>query len=304
MDSRPTILKMGPLMPSLETTLASRFEVADPANIPESAARITGIATSTRYPVTTNLLDRLPALRVISSFGVGMDHLPLEEARARGIEVHNTPGVLDHDTADMALALALALTRRIVTNHDHVASGDWGRAAPPPLGVSLSGKTVGIVGLGAIGSIVAQRFRAFGCHIAYFGRKPRADCQYDFHATPKALAAASDLLVATLPGGPETRGIIEAAVFCALGPQGYFINIGRGSTVDQPALIEALRNDVIAGAGLDVFQNEPEVPEILRAMPNVVLQPHQASATVETRARMADLVMQNLERHYTGRAAC
>lgn len=304
MDLHPTILKMGPLMPSLETTLASRFDVVDPADVPESAARITGIATSTRYSVTADLLDRLPALRVISSFGVGMDHLPLAEARARGIAVHNTPGVLDHDTADMALALALALTRRIVTNHDHVASGDWGRAAAPPLGVSLSGKTVGIAGLGAIGSIIAQRFQAFGCHIAYLSRKPRADCPYDFHATPTALAAASDLLVATLPGGPETRGIIDAAVFSALGPQGYFVNIGRGSTVDQPALIDALRSHVIAGAGLDVFQDEPKVPEILRTMPNVVLQPHQASATVETRARMADLVMQNLERHYTEHTAC
>ncbi|MGN7870656.1 2-hydroxyacid dehydrogenase [Paracoccus sp. 22332] len=304
MDMRPTILKMGPLMPELEAALTSRFDVIGLSDVTESAARISGIATSTRYPITTDLLDRLPALRVISSFGVGMDHLPLEAAKARGIAVHNTPGVLDDDTASMALALALAVTRRIVSNHLYVACGEWGRAAAPPLGVSLSGKTVGIAGLGAIGSIVAKRFCAFGCHIAYFGRRRRHNCDYDFHGNLETLAAASDLLVATLPGGPQTQGIIDAAVFRALGSQGYFINIGRGSTLDQPALIEALRNGTIAGAGLDVFQDEPEVPKAMFTMSNVVLQPHQASATAETRARMADLVLENLVRHYTERAAC
>ena len=297
MTCRPMILRMGALMPRLEEDLEDHFEVIDMPQLPAMAHRIVGIATSTRHPVPADLLPRLTALRVISSFGVGTDHLPLTAAEQRGILVCNTPGVLNDDTADFALALALALTRRVLTNHRHVVEGDWGRAKPPPLGVSLSGKTVGIAGLGAIGSIVARRFQAFGCRIAYSGRTRKADCSFDFHPSVEALAEVSDLLVVTLPGGPATEGLIGAAAFLALGPQGYFINIGRGGTVDEAALISALRDGTIAGAGLDVFADEPQVPDALKAMSNVVLQPHQASATVETRRRMADLVLRNLIEH-------
>lgn len=297
MTCRPMILRMGALMPRLEEDLEDHFEVIDMSRLPAVAHRIAGIATSTRHPVSAALLAQLPALRVISSFGVGTDHLPLTTAEQRGIVVCNTPGVLNDDTADMALALALALTRRILPNHRHVVEGDWGRAEASPLGVSLSGKTVGLAGMGAIGSIVARRFQAFGCHIAYFRRSRQADCDFDFHPSVVALAEVSDLLVATLPGGQATEGLIGAAAFRALGTEGYFINIGRGGTVDEAALISALSDGTIAGAGLDVFAHEPRVPDALKTMPNVVLQPHQASATVETRGRMADLVLRNLIKH-------
>jgi hydroxypyruvate reductase len=234
---------------------------------------------------------------MVAVFGVGYDGVDTEAASRRGIPVSHTPDVLTDDVADLALALLLAAARRLLPADRFLRAGRWGREALP-FATRVSGARLGIVGLGRIGQAIARRAEAFGMHIAYTGRTVKAGVAYAYYPNPQALAAEVDMLVVSTTGGAATRGLIDAAVLEALGPRGILVNIARGSVVDEEALVAALKSGVIAGAGLDVFAHEPHVPAALLEMDNVVLTPHMASATLETRTAMADLVMANLHAHF------
>lgn len=242
----------------------------------------------------------LPGLRLIACFGVGYDAVDIDACRARGIRVTNTPDVLTDDVADMAIALMLGVLRRIVVADRYVRAGRW-LASPMPLTRSLSRRRVGIVGLGRIGQAIAERCAAFGCTVAWHGPRPKDDAPWPYRADLHELADWAEILVAACPGGAATRGIISREVIDALGPQGVFVNIARGSVVDQPALVDALVAGRLGGAGLDVFAAEPAVPAELFELESVVLTPHAASGTHETRAAMGQLVLDNIAAWVAGR---
>ncbi len=277
-----------------------RLHETDPPAFAAVAPRIRAIAASGESKVTKDLIDRLPALEIISVMGVGYDGIDVAAAKARGVVVTHTPDVLNDDVADLAIALMLSLARAIPLADRFVRAGRWPEG-PLPLARKMSGARLGLVGIGRIGQAIAHRAAAFGMTIAYTARSAKADIPYRFRPTPQALAAESDFLVVITPGGAGTRKLIDAAVLKALGPQGYLVNVARGSVVDQAALVDALANGVIAGAGLDVFENEPQVPEALRRMDNVVLTPHIGSATGQTRRAMADLAFANLQARFAGK---
>lgn len=299
--SRPDILMPSPMLPSVIATLTERFvlhrlwERPDPAAcLAEIGPRVRGMAVSTLAGrIDDGWFARLPALEIVANFGVGYDNVDAAAAAARGIVVTNTPGVLDEEVADLTLGLLLATVRRLPQADRYLRDGRWPTGAFP-LSPTLRGRRVGILGLGAIGKAVARRLEAFGVTIAYHGRSQQADVTYAFFHSPVALAAASDLLVILVPGGPATRHLVDAEVLRALGPDGILVNVARGSVVDQPALIAALRDGVIAAAGLDVFEDEPHVPDALRDLDNAVLLPHVGSATLPTRTAMGQLVADNL----------
>lgn len=267
--------------------------------IAKHAPDIRGVSTFLT-PVRKNIIDALPNLEIIALGAVGTDHVDLRAAWERNIKVTNTPGVLTDDTADMAMMLMHMTARKGVRGHRHVESGAWERREPIQLGVSLKGKTMGIVGLGEIGAAVAKRAEAHGMKIVYHGPSEKRGNDYQYYPRLRDMAAASDFLMLTCPGGDGTRHIVNRDVLSALGQKGYLINVARGSVVEQPALIDALRNETIAGAGLDVFDDEPNVPEELRNADNAVLSPHMASATHETRTDMGALANRNLIAHFGG----
>jgi hydroxypyruvate reductase len=232
--------------------------------------------------------------------GVGYDGVDVAAAKERAIPVTHTPNVLNEDVADLAVALMLGIARRLPQADQYVRTGKWLKG-PMPLAKKMSGSRLGIVGLGRIGQAIADRAQAFGMKISYTTRNRKPDVAYTYYPSAEALAAEVDFLVAITPGGAGTKGLINAAVLKALGPAGYLINVARGTVVDTAALVHALQNNVIAGAALDVFENEPNVPEALLSMDNVVLTPHMASATVETRGAMAQLAVDNLKAHFGGK---
>jgi lactate dehydrogenase-like 2-hydroxyacid dehydrogenase len=271
----------------------------DPARLAEIAPRIRGIAAAGESVVPRELIAQLPALEVISVFGVGYDGVDVKAAHERGIPVTNTPDVLTDDVADLGLALLLSIARRVPQADRHVRDGRW-VDGPFMLTRKVSGARLGIVGLGRIGQAIARRAEGFGMSIAYTARSEKPASGYRFFPTPQALAAEVDFLMVITPGGAGTRGLIDASVLAALGPKGFLVNVARGSVVDQPALVQALQQGVIAGAALDVYADEPNVPPELRAMDNVVLTPHMASGTWETRRAMADLAFGNLKAHFAG----
>lgn len=278
-----------------------RVHLTDPAALAAAAPRIRAIAASGESKVPRGLIAQLPALEIISVFGVGYDGVDVAAARERGIRVTHTPDVLTDDVADLALGLVLAVARRIPQADRYVREGLW-PAGPAPLARKVSGARLGVVGLGRIGQAIAKRALAFGMSVAYTARHEKPGSGHAYHPTPAALAAAVDFLVVITPGGAQTHKLINAEVLTALGPQGYLVNVARGSVVDQGALVEALRAGRIAGAGLDVFEDEPHVPAELCAMGNVVLTPHIGSATWQTRRAMADLAFGNLRAHFAGQA--
>ncbi len=241
----------------------------------------------------TSLLDQLPNLEIITVLGVGYDGVPVEYCRGRGIKVTNTPDVLTDDVADVAVGLILMTGRGFLRLNRFVRAGEWQKGAPE-LTTKLGGKTVGILGLGRIGKAIAQRVTAMGMQVAYTGRKPQ-EVSYQFIPHLKELAAAVDFLVVACPGGAATMNLIDAEVLAALGTQGTIINIARGSIIAEAALVKALQNGVIKGAGLDVFTAEPNIPPELFALDNVVLLPHVGSATHETRKAMGELCKANLD---------
>lgn len=268
------------------------------ANVGE---KIEVVVTSNGVGFSRELLDRLPNLKLVSSQGVGTDGLCVEACKARGVQVANTPDVLNDDVADMALMLLLATVRRLLPGDRWVREGRWVRDGMMPLNRCIRGKRLGIAGFGRIGKAIAHRAEAFGLDIAYYGRRKQPEVDYPWYDDLQALARDVDILVVALPGGDPTYRLVGRLVLEALGPDGYLINIGRGSVVDEPALVEALSSGMLAGAGLDVFENEPNVPEELLQMDNVVLQPHCASGTEETRHAMAQLVVDNVAAYVAGR---
>ena len=277
------------------------WEASEPmAFLAPIAAKIRGFASFTGYPVRAEMIAALPQLEIIATMSVGLDHIDLAAARARGIAVTYAPDVLTDCVADTGMALILAVARRIVAADRFVREGRWLKGTFP-LATKVGGATMGIVGLGRIGKAVARRAEAFGMHIVYHGRHRQSDVPYPFFADLIAMARESDYLMLTSPGGPATRHLVNAAVIDALGPEGVIINIARGSVVDEAALVAALVEGRLGGAGLDVYEDEPRVPEALMKLDNVVLLPHIASATLATRTVMGQLMIDNLKAHFAGK---
>jgi lactate dehydrogenase-like 2-hydroxyacid dehydrogenase len=262
--------------------------------------RVRAIATGGGVAIGAELLDELPKAEIISTMSIGLDHIDLKAAKARGIAVTNTPDVLTDDVADIGIMLLLAVARRLVVSDRHVRDGSWLKGNMP-LTTAVRGATLGILGLGRIGQAVAARAQAFGMKIAYHGPREKSGAAYRYYADLREMAAAADYLMVSCPGGPSTRHLVNADVLKALGPEGVVVNIARGSVIDEPAMVKALQDGSLGGAGLDVFADEPRVPEALLALENVVLLPHVGSATHSTRAAMGQLVVDNLKAHFAGK---
>jgi lactate dehydrogenase-like 2-hydroxyacid dehydrogenase len=303
--SKPDVLAVAKLHPFYQKALESVFtvhdrtHVTDPAAFAALAPRIVGVAGTGEAGVPRSLLSQLPHAKVVSVFGVGYDGVDVPAAIEHGIPVTHTPDVLTDDVADLAMGLVLSVGRTIPQADKFVRAGQWPNG-PIALARKVSGARMGIVGMGRIGKAIAKRASGFGMSIAYTARTEKTDSGYRFFASAAALAAQVDFLVVITPGGAGTHHLINAEVLKALGPRGFLINVARGSVVDEQALIQALQNGTIAGAGLDVFANEPNVPEALWTMGNVVLTPHMASATTETRQAMADLAFANMQAGISG----
>jgi lactate dehydrogenase-like 2-hydroxyacid dehydrogenase len=304
---RPAVLQMNALSPLLEQELGARFEVhrwfdlADRERfLSERAASIRAVVTGGRVGLPKDLMDRLPSLGIVAINGVGYDKVDMQAAELRGLCVSCTPGVLTEDVADLAVGLVIGLLRGIVSSDRHVRGGLW-PAGDPPLARKVSGKRFGIVGLGRVGGAIAQRLAVFG-PVAYCNTTPKA-VAYPFVDSVVGLAAASDVLILAASVNASTRGIVGREVLNALGPSGYLINVARGALVNETELIGALQNHRIAGAALDVFVDEPVVPEALCNLPRAVLTPHIGSATEETREAMARAVLANLDAFFEGRPA-
>ncbi|HEY6432069.1 MAG TPA: 2-hydroxyacid dehydrogenase [Acetobacteraceae bacterium] len=304
---KPEILLIEPMMPEVEARLEAAYQVhrlfqeRDPKPLLERVgAHIRAIVTGGGSGASNELIEALPALEIIAINGIGTDAVDLERARSRRVRVTTTPEVLTDDVADMAIALMLAVARRLCANDRFVREGRW-PGGSVPLGRKVSGKRLGIIGLGRVGRAIARRAEGFGMTIGYTDLRPVEGAGYRYYPTVAEVAREADFLVVAASGGVGSRGIVNAGVLDALGPEGVLVNVARGSVVDEPALVAALSERRVAGAGLDVFAHEPEVPAALREMQQVVLQPHQASATLETRRAMADLVLRNLEAQFAGR---
>jgi lactate dehydrogenase-like 2-hydroxyacid dehydrogenase len=284
-----------------EFTCHLLFEASDKeAFFKKHAGAVRGVASFGPMPVDGKLMDALPKLEIISNFGVGVDAINLEDAKKRNIIVTNTPDVLNDCVADTALALVLNVLRKFPQSEVYLRAGHWAAKGPYPLTTSAGGKTLGILGLGRIGEAIAQRAQACGMNIRYHNRN-RKDVAYPYDPDPVSLAKNSDVLMVVTPATAETARIINAKVLDALGPQGYLVNIARGSVVDEPVLLRYLQEKRIAGAGLDVFADEPRVPPEFFTLDNAVLFPHVGSATVETRKAMGDLQIENLRLHFAGK---
>lgn len=297
------ILQTGKLLASCEAALAERYTVhklheeADPqAWLAANGSRIRAHAGS---GVQADLMDALPNLEIIASFGVGYDNIDTKAAKARNIRVTNTPNVLNDAVAELTIGLMIALARRIPQADQYVRQGKW-LGGSMPLFTELTGKTVGILGLGRIGKEIAARAQAMKMRVVYHGRHRQKSEPHVYYDDLVDMARDSDWLVLIAPGGKGTERIVSREVLEALGPKGMLVNIARGTLVDEPALLELLQNGGLGGAALDVFENEPNVPAGFLGLDNVVLSPHQGSATVQTRDAMGALLVANLEAHFAG----
>lgn len=280
------------------------FEASDRAAfLGEHGAEIRAIATRGELGADRALISALPKLEIISVYGVGYDAVDLAAARERGIRVTNTPDVLTKDVADLAVAMMLAQARGVIGAERWARSGDWARKGAFRLTSQVHGKRAGILGLGGIGFEVARRLAGFDMEIAYSSRSPKekAAGSWRFVADPVALAERSDFLFVTLAASAGTRHIVGRRVIEALGPQGMLINVSRASNIDETALLDALESGALGAAALDVFEGEPNLDPRFGALDNVLLQPHHASGTVETRKAMGQLVFDNLSAHFAGR---
>lgn len=305
---KPDLVSIEPLRPQSMTELAETFTIhALPNDRSLWVEAVAPVADRVRFVQTTGfsgcpaaLMRALPKLEIVGVMGVGVDAVDLAQARERGIAVTNTPDVLNDDVADLAMALLLMTARHLALSDRYVRDGRWKRLGNQALATKVSGKRLGIVGMGRIGKVIARRAAAFDMAISYHTRKP-ADVPYRHVPDLVTLAREVDFLIVIVPGGPGTRGLIGAEVIAALGPKGILVNVSRGSVVDEPALVAALASGRLGGAGLDVFADEPNVPDALLGLDNVVLAPHVGSGTEETRGAMADLVVANLRAHLDGR---
>ena len=290
-------------MATLQAEFSSHLlsEAPDRASfLKQHALAVRGLATFGPMPVDGKLMDALPKLEIISNFGVGVDAINLDDAKKRNIIVTNTPEVLNQCVADTALALVLNTVRRFPQSEVYLRGGNWASRGPYPLTTSIGGKTLGVLGLGRIGEAIAARAAACGMKIRYHNRN-RKDVPYPYDPDPITLARNSDVLIVVTPATAETSRIVNAKLLDALGPEGYLVNIARGSVVDEPVLLRYLQEKKIAGAGLDVYVDEPRVPPEFFTLDNAVLFPHVGSATVETRKAMGDLQIENLRLHFAGK---
>jgi lactate dehydrogenase-like 2-hydroxyacid dehydrogenase len=301
------VLAAAKLSPLYAAQLSAAYQFHDPLHETDPAAfakvapLVRAVAGSGDSKVSAELMAQLPALELISIMGVGYDGVDVAAAKARGVTVTHTPNVLNDDVADLAIGLMLCAARQLPAAERYVRAGQW-LSAPMPLARKMSGARLGLVGMGRIGQAIAHRAQAFGMQIAYHTRTPKVGVPYAHHADLLSLARDSDFLVLITPGGAGTRHLVNAQVLQALGPKGILVNVARGSVVDEAALIDALEGGVIGGAALDVFEDEPRVPQRLMDLPQVVLVPHIGSATGQTRQAMADLAFGNVREHFAGRS--
>lgn len=299
------ILVPGPIMGSVHEALDDAFtmhrlwEASDPAAmLAEVGPRVRGIALHGRCDA--ELMSACPNLEIVSSFGVGYDGVDVAHAKAHNIRVCNTPDVLNDAVAEMTFGLMISLCRQIPRTDQYVRKGRWAAEGNYAFTRELTGATVGVLGLGRIGKEFAARCQAFKMRVVYHGRNEQPYVPYQYYADLEAMARDVDWLVCIAPGGPSTQGIISRKVLESLGPDGCLVSIGRGTSVDEPAMVEMLQSGALGGAALDVFVDEPTVPEALYTLDNVVLSPHQGSATHKTRWAMGDLVVRNLKAHFGG----
>lgn len=302
MTDKPHLLQIGDVTDRMRDRLKAEFRVLrlfdheDRAGfLAEHGAKFVAVATDGHWGLPVDVAAALPNLKVVSSYGVGYDAIDADGAAARGIIVAHTPDVLNDEVADTAMMLWLAVSRGLIPSDAWARSGQWQRDGAFPLTRSVRNRTVGILGFGRIGQTIAQRAEAFGAKIIYHTRT-RRDVAQTYYGDLVDMAAASDVLICITPGGAATRHLVNADVLAALGPEGILINVARGSVVDEIALVAALQSGALGGAGLDVFEAEPAIPDALKFMQNVVLTPHVGSATVETRQAMGDLTCDNLSR--------
>jgi lactate dehydrogenase-like 2-hydroxyacid dehydrogenase len=306
---KPDVLLVGPAKPVIDDGLAHAFTVHRLIEAPEResllaaiAEKIRGIAISYMVPgVTGEFMAQFPRLEIVSTFGVGYDHVDAAWAGSQGVIVTNTPEVLTDEVADTAIGLLLCTLRELPQAERYLRAGKWPEAPYPLTRTTLRNRTIGLVGMGRIGKAIARRLDGFGAPVVYHARRPRPDLPHRYFPDLITMARAVDTLIVIVPGGPETRHLINAKVLAALGPEGILINIARGSVVDEAALIKALQDRTIYSAGLDVFANEPAVPPELLAMDHVVLLPHVASASTYTRGKMDRLVVDNLLSWFKGK---
>jgi lactate dehydrogenase-like 2-hydroxyacid dehydrogenase len=295
------ILQIIPLRPEVQKVLEARYRVHQMDQLDNVADVVRAVVTNSHSGPDSALIDRLPKLEIIGSASAGYDGIAVEHARGKGIPVTSTPDVLNDDVADLAIVLMIMTSRRLLAADEHVRSGRWVREGKYSLTRRVSGKRVGILGMGRIGREIAKRAETMHCTIAYHSRNPVADLPYRHYPDPVALARDSDFLIVIVPSNHNTHGLVSRDVMTALGPDGILINIARGAVVDEEAMVEMLKNGTLGGAGLDVFVDEPHVPEALLTMDNVVLEPHVGSATYETRRAMGQLVLDNLEAWFSGK---
>jgi len=305
LEGRIRILSLGE-MTEVERQLETDFDVQRvaakdlPRFLEDRGPSVRAIATRGRDRIDATFLARVPALEIIANFGVGYDSIEIDAAARRGVVVTNTPDVLNDEVADFAVALLLATVRRLPQADRFVREGRWAKGNFP-LGPTLRDRTIGLIGMGRIGKRIAQRLAAFEVPLVYHSRKAQPDVPYRHYPELRAMAQDVDTLLAIVPGGSTTRHLVDASVLAALGPRGIFVNVARGSVADEPALIEALRSRKILAAGLDVFADEPRVPQALLELENVVVVPHIGSATNHTRGLMGRLVVDNLRSWFAGR---
>jgi lactate dehydrogenase-like 2-hydroxyacid dehydrogenase len=302
------VLSIGSFPEATNAELARRFAVTHhfrrplpDALSPELRARVRGIATEANRGADRPLIAALPKLELICVFGVGTDAVDLAAARERGVPVTNTPDILTDEVADLAIGLMLASARQIPFADRYVRDGSWASKGPIPLGRSVGGKTMGVIGLGGIGRAIADRGAAFRMRVIYTGPRRKPDAPYEYVADVVDLARQSDYLMVACKGGPDTHHLVSAAVIDALGPKGTLVNVARGSVVDEAALIPALAEGRLGHAALDVCENEPNPSPDLLNLPGVIVQPHHGSATVETRTAIGQLMIDNLSAHFAGR---
>lgn len=303
---KPEILQMGPMMEHVEAALGAAYvvhrywEAGDREKLlREVGPRVRAVATDGHRGCSRPVIEAAPKLEVIASYGVGYDAVDIAACKEHGVRVTNTPDVLNDAVAELAMGLMIALCRRIPQADVHVREG-WWLEGGYPLTAELTGARVGILGLGRIGKEIARRCQAFKMRVAYHGRSEQPFEPYEYYADLVAMARDVDWLIVIAPGSKETQGIVSRQVLEALGPKGCLVNVARGGLIDEPAMVEMLQSGALGGAALDVFVDEPRVPEVLFGLDNVVLSPHQGSATKKTRTAMGDLVVRNLAAHFSG----
>ena len=303
MSDKPSLLQIGDVTERMKKRLTAEFEVTElfaqsdrQAFLDAHGADFTAVSTDGHWGVPADVVAALPNLKVVSSYGVGYDAIDTDTLVGCGILISHTPDVLNDEVADTAMLLWLAVSRQLLPADRWARSGDWETQGSFPLTRSVRGTTVGILGLGRIGQTIANRAEAFGAKVVYHARSEKP-VPYDYYGDPVEMARDADTVICITPGGPDTKHLVNAAVLEALGPEGILINVSRGSVVEENALVAALEEGKLGGAGLDVFEAEPKIPDALKSMDNVVLTPHVGSATVETRQAMGDLTCDNLSQY-------